>query len=201
MRWLNRPVPRLDQVHESNRQIAADARRAEQIIDRIRGMALRRGPNYTLEPLPSLIDEALVFLRHELEARGVKVSLDLSPAAQMVHADRVQLQQVIVNLVVNAMQQMEQARSPERKITIRTDATDDATLQCSVEDSGPGLAPEHADRLFESFFTTKDSGMGMGLPICRSIIDAHDGRIAADNLSRHGGARFHFTLPLASTTR
>jgi PAS domain S-box-containing protein len=196
-RWLNRPVPELDEVRDTNQRIAADAQRAVDIIGRIRGMALRRGPKYTLEPLALLIDEALVFLRREIQTRDVQVSLELAPGVRRVRADRVQLQQVIVNLVVNAMQQMEQTGSPERRITIRTNAPDAGTLHCAIEDSGPGIAPEHMDRVFQSFFTTKEGGMGMGLPICRSIIDAHDGRIEADNLSVHGGARFHFTLPSA----
>ena len=115
----------------------------------------------------------------------------------MVLADRVQLQQVIVNLLVNAMQAMEQAGSSERKITIRTQTPDGATVCCAMEDSGPGIAPEDLNRLFQSFYTTKENGMGMGLPICRSIIEAHGGRIVADNGSVHGGARFSFTLPSA----
>ncbi|MGF6633148.1 sensor histidine kinase [Paraburkholderia sp. MM6662-R1] len=113
-------------------------------------------------------------------------------------ADRIQLQQVIVNLLVNAMQAMEQAGSPERKITITTTVRDASTLCCAIEDSGPGIAPEHVDRLFESFFTTKENGMGLGLPICRSILESHHGRIAADNASAHGGARFYFTIPAAT---
>ena len=196
-RWLNREVPDLGEVRYANRRVAIDVQRAVDIIGRIRGMAQRCGPKYTLEPLALLIDEALVFLRQEMRTRGVQVLLELAPGASRVHVDRVQLQQVIVNLVVNAMQQMEQADSLERRITIRTNAPDVGTLHCAIEDSGPGIAPEHMDRVFQSFFTTKEGGMGMGLPICRSIIDAHGGRIDADNLSVHGGARFHFTLPSA----
>jgi signal transduction histidine kinase len=106
--------------------------------------------------------------------------------------------QVIVNLAVNAMQAMEQAGSPERKLTIRTTLPDAATVCCSVEDSGPGIASEHVDRLFERFFTTKNDGPGLGLAICRSIVEACGGQIAADNESVHGGARFYFVLPRAA---
>ena len=119
---------------------------------------------------------------------------------QKVLADRTQLQQVIVNLAVNAVQAIAQAGSTNRNIIIRTVVHDPATLRCSVEDSGPGIEPQHVTRLFDSFFTTKDGGMGMGLRICRSVIEAHGGRIAADNESSHGGARFYFTLPVADTT-
>jgi signal transduction histidine kinase len=104
---------------------------------------------------------------------------------------------VIVNLTVNAIQAMEQAQSEQREITIRVTVPDAVTLCCAVEDSGPGIAHEHLDSLFESFFTTKENGMGMGLRICRSIIKAHGGHFSVDNESVHGGARFSFTLPFA----
>jgi signal transduction histidine kinase len=197
LRWLDRPVPDIAKVRQATTRMVADARRCADIIARIRGMAVRRAPEQTLVSLDELILEALVFLRHEVESRAVTVLHHRAPEASKVLADRIQFQQVIVNLAVNAMQAMAQARSPERKITIRTAMPDAATLCCTVEDSGPGIAPEHLDRLFDSFFTTKEAGMGMGLAICRSIIEAHGGRIAADNESAHGGARFYFTLPAA----
>jgi signal transduction histidine kinase len=160
-------------------------------------MATRRKPEQTLLPLDDVIREALVFLRHEVESRGVTVSHLSSLGPRKVLADRTQLQQVIVNLAVNAVQAIAQARSTHRRITIRTIAPDHATLRCSVEDSGPGIEPQNLSRLFDSFFTTKDSGMGLGLRICRSVIEGHGGRIGADNESSHGGARFYFTLPAA----
>ena len=197
LRWLDRQVPNVAEARETSTRIVAEARRCADIIDGIRGMAVQRAPEYKPVSLDELIDEALVFLRPELHSRRVTVSRQPAPGAPMVLADRIQFQQVIVNLAVNAMQAMEQAGSPERKITIRTAMPDAATLCCAVEDSGPGISSEHPDRLFKSFFTTKENGMGLGLPICRSIIEAHRGRIAADNASAHGGARFYFTLPTA----
>jgi signal transduction histidine kinase len=180
--------------------VVADARRASEIIGRIRAMATRRVPEQTLLSVDDVIREALLFLRHEAESRGVDVSHVSTLASQKVFADRTQLQQVIVNLAVNAMQAMSQAASTHRNIIIRTGAHDPATLRCSVEDSGPGIDPQHGTRLFDSFFTTKEGGMGMGLRICRSVIEAHGGRIAADSESSRGGARFFFTLPLANAT-
>jgi C4-dicarboxylate-specific signal transduction histidine kinase len=194
LRWLDRAVPNVAEVRESNTRIIADARRAADIVGRVRAMAVRQAPEHTLASLDELIDGALVFLHHEIQSRGVTVSRHLAPGLPKVLADRVQFQQVIVNLVVNAIQAMEHAGSTERRITIRTAMPHGVTLRCAVEDSGPGIVAEHFDRLFDSFFTTKQDGMGMGLPICRSIIEAHGGRIAADNGSAHGGARFFFTL-------
>ena len=196
-RWLGRPVPEITEARNSNTSMVADAHRAADIVSRIRGMATRQTPEHRPVWLDELIDGVLVFLRHEVQTRGVTVSHEPAPEVSRVLADRVQLQQVIVNLAVNAMQAMEQARSPRRRITIRTLMQDLATLRCTVEDSGPGIVSGDLDQLFESFFTTKPNGMGMGLPICRSIIEAHGGRIKADNDSAHGGARFYFELPAA----
>jgi signal transduction histidine kinase len=137
----------------------------------------------------------MVFLSHELQSKSVSVSLDLAPALPQVLGDRTQLQQVVVNLAINAIQAMAQSEVTHRSMLMRTIRADSGAVCCSIEDSGPGIDPTHISRLFDSFFTTKDTGMGMGLPICRSIIEAHDGSIGADNGSALGGARFRFTLP------
>jgi PAS domain S-box-containing protein len=197
LRWLAGPDPDLAEATDIMKAIVADARRASDIIARIRATAARQAPVRTLLSLDEIIREALLFLRHEVQARGVAVSHYPAPAAPSVLADRTQVQQVIVNLAVNAMQAMASVECRERRIAIRTSLPDAATLRCTLEDTGPGLPSEHIGRLFESFFTTKDGGMGMGLPICRSIIEAHGGHIAADNASPGGGARFSFSLPAA----
>jgi signal transduction histidine kinase len=131
-----------------------------------------------------------------VRARRVTILRKRAQHAPVVFADRVQLQQVIVNLVVNAMQAMEPIANAHGEITIRTEMLDASSVICSIEDSGAGLGPQDLKRIFQSFFTTKENGMGMGLAICRSIIETHGGEIAADNASVHGGARFFFTLPL-----
>lgn len=201
LHWLERPVPNLAMLKEGTTRMVADAVRAADIVARIRGMAVRRAPERSLVSLDELILEALLFLGHEVEARGVTVSHDLATGAPQVLADRVQLQQVIVNLAVNAMQAMADAGSRERRITIRTTVSEGQAMYCSVEDSGPGIADAHLRHIFDSFFTTKQDGMGMGLTICHSIIEAHGGRIAADNTSAHGGARFYFHLPHTDAVR
>ena len=122
------------------------------------------------------------------------MSLDLAPELPQIVGNRVQLQQVVVNLTINAVQAMIQLAPAERRISIRTMLSDPETVCCSVEDSGPGIDPEHLPRLFDSFFTTKDSGMGIGLAICQSIVEAHGGSIHASNNSALGGAHFSFGL-------
>jgi PAS domain S-box-containing protein len=197
LRWLDRSEPDVEEARELTKRVVADARRASEIIGGVRAMATRRAPEPTLLSLDEVIREALLFLRHEVQSRGVAVSHVPASSQYKVRADRTQLQQVIVNLAVNAVQAIAQSGSRDRTISIRTVAEEAATVRCSVEDSGPGIEPQNVTRLFDSFFTTKDGGMGMGLRICRSVIEAHGGRIAADNGSSHGGARFYFTLPVA----
>ena len=197
LRRIDHPSPDLEKIRVTTARVVRDAQRAADIIARIRAMAIRRVPQPEPLSLRDLIEESLVFLRHEIQSFGVSVLQDDSAGPAKVRADRVQLQQVIVNLVVNAMQAMAQTESAGRKVTIRTTRPDAFTLRCAVEDSGPGIDPGHLDRLFDSFFTTKSQGLGIGLRVCRSIVEAHGGQIAADNASAHGGARFYVTLPLA----
>lgn len=197
LNWLARAEPDLGRLRKLTANVIEDAHRAGDIIARIRAMAARKAVEQTRLSMNDVVREALQFLSHEVQSRSVDISHRLDPAAPQVLGDRTQLQQVIVNLAVNSMQAMAQAQSAQRTITIRTVAPDPAVLCCIVEDSGPGIAPEHFGRLFESFFSTKTGGMGMGLPICRSIIEAHGGSITADNGGADGGARFSFTLPAA----
>src|SRR5258708_5849360 len=153
------------------------------------------GREETALAVHDVIAESMLFLHHELQSKGVSVSLELAPALPQVTGDRTQLNQVIVNLVINAVQAIVQSGTGRRSISIHTMLPGPETLCFVVEDSGPGIDPTHRTRLFDSFFTTKDAGMGMGLSICRSIIEAHDGYIEADNKSALGGARFSFALP------
>jgi len=197
LRWLDRPAPDVAEAAIAFRRIVADASRAGDIIARIRAMASRQAPQQVALSLDEVVEEAVSCVRHELRSKRIEVSLDLAPALPPVLADRIQLQQVIVNLAINAAQAMAQSNTARRVLAIGTARFDAGTLICTVEDSGPGIAQEHLGRLFESFFTTKVSGMGLGLAISRSIIEGHGGHFRADNGSAYGGARFSFTLPAA----
>lgn len=191
LRWLNRPAPDLEEVRALTTNIVADAKRAGDIIARIRGMAARREPNHAALSLNDIVRDALQFLHHELQAKGVSVTLRLDPAVPAIDGDRTQLDQVMVNLLMNAIHAMLDA--PRREITVTTRSTVSA-IEVLVSDTGRGIPPENLDRLFRTFFSTKEDGMGMGLPICRSIVETHGGAITAAN-NNLGGATFVFTLP------
>lgn len=193
LRWMSNTVPDLEEVSRLIRRMVDDTRRAAEIIGRIRSMATNRLPKQSLIALNSIADEAASFLRHALQAQEVELSLDLSTDLPDLMADRVQLQQVVVNLAINAMQAMEGAIG-EKRIVFKTARVGDH-LEFSISDTGPGIAGEHEAKLFDSFFTTKQDGMGIGLAICRSIIEAHEGRITAFN-NDASGATFAFTLPI-----
>jgi C4-dicarboxylate-specific signal transduction histidine kinase len=167
-----------------------DARRAAEIIDSIRTMAARGVSTQSLIALDDVIRDSTVFLEHELQSKAVSISLDLASNLPMVFGDRTQLQQVIVNLAINAVQAITTSQVLRKSIGIRAKQIDADTVCCIIEDSGPGIDASHLPYLFDSFFTTKETGMGLGLPIAQSIIEAHNGRIRADNNSSIGGARF-----------
>jgi signal transduction histidine kinase/GAF domain-containing protein len=196
LRWLDRPEPNLEKVRDLTKRVVSDARRAAEIIDRIRAMASRGTTKQSEIALAELVTESASFLQHEFQSRIVSVSLDLPPDLPKVVGDRTQLQQVIVNLAINAVQALAKSDATQKRIAIRTQSLDAETVRCIVEDSGPGIEPEHLPRLFDGFFTTKETGMGLGLPIAQSIVEAHNGRIHADNHSALGGARFVFDLPV-----
>ncbi|NMO14215.1 PAS domain S-box protein [Pyxidicoccus fallax] len=196
-RWLSRREPDLDEVRAINANMVSDAKRAADIIARIRAMASNKASERQRLSPNTVVEEAVRFLHHELLAHEVDLRLELAEDLPAIEADRVQLQQIVVNLALNAMQEMKRAGCPSPRLHLATLACDDG-LRFEMEDSGPGIPLEHQERLFQSFFTTKANGLGMGLSICRTIIEAHCGRIWAENVA-NGGARFIFTLPFART--
>jgi C4-dicarboxylate-specific signal transduction histidine kinase len=170
-----------------------DADRAAQIIDRIRDHIKKAPPQKNRFDLNEAIKEVIVLTRGEITKNGVSVHTHLTEALLPVEGDRVQLQQVVLNLLLNSVQAMSSRQAGARELLISTEE-DHTGVLVAVRDSGPGVDPENIERVFEAFYTTKSSGVGMGLSICRSIIDAHGGRLWADT-NEPRGAVFQFTLP------
>ena len=192
LRWLARETPNLDEVRLLAGRMVEDARRAADIIAHIRAMASRRSPAHERLRLDELVEEALQFLRREFLAAQVEVSFVPAGVPAMVKGDRTQILQVFVNLAVNAVQAMVHNGVERRELRVQVEVEPDL-IAVAMEDSGHGLQAEQLPRLFESFFTTKPEGLGIGLSICRSIIEAHGGTIVASN--GETGARFRFALP------
>jgi len=184
----------LPMLVEALNDAAKDAQRAGDIVRRLREFVSRGEVARTVERLPTLINEASVLGLIGARERGIEARFDLDPYASPVFVDRVQIQQVLINLVRNACEAMKDQE--ERRVTVTSQLDRPGFARITVADTGPGVAPEIADRLFTAFVSSKQDGMGLGLSICRTIIEANEGRIWMEP-GEHGGARFHFTLPLA----
>ena len=184
----------LPMLVEALNDAAKDAQRAGDIVRRLREFVSRGEVARTVERLPTLINEASVLGLIGARERGIEARFDLDPYASPVFVDRVQIQQVLINLVRNACEAMKDQE--ERRVTVTSQLDRPGYARITVADTGPGVAPEIADRLFTAFVSSKQDGMGLGLSICRTIIEANEGRIWMEP-GEHGGARFHFTLPLA----
>jgi len=194
LRWLARPDPDLREVNDIIHSVVADARRAADVISRVRSMAARRTPEREAVQLNAVVLDVLGFLNHELRVHDVVVATHLAPDLPEATVDRTQIQQVLVNLAMNAIQAMSQTSNQPRRLTLTTGPAVPGFVRVTVDDNGPGLPSAIRDHAFDAFFTTKDRGMGMGLPICRSIVEAHGGQIELTQRTG-GGARFAFTLP------
>ena len=198
LRWLGPdgpiPAPDAHEVREAVRDIVRDGRRAGEIITRIRALTKRAElPREKLD-LNETILEVLALVGDEAKKNGVATRTQFADEVSPVHGDRVQLQQVLLNLIMNAIQAMSSVSDRERQLVIATRNIEHDQVQVTVEDSGTGLDPDKIARIFEPFYTTKSGGMGMGLSICRSILQNHGGRLWA-TANEGPGASFHFTLP------
>jgi signal transduction histidine kinase len=193
--WLDCEPPNMNEAHAALERILRDGTRAGEIIRRIRALAKKSDMKMTPLNLSDVLVEALTFVQHDLINAGVALHLEHASTLPVILADKVQLQQVILNLVMNGIEAMQSITDRPRGLTIRTEPDDARQVRITVADTGVGFSTDGADRLFNTFFTTKPSGMGMGLSICRSIIELHGGRIWAVPNAPHG-ARIQFTLPL-----
>jgi signal transduction histidine kinase len=194
LRFLAGDAPNLEEVREAVRDIVRDGKRAGEIITRIRALTKKAAAPREKLDLNETISEVLALIGDEAKRNSVivrtKFADDLSPVA----GDRVQLQQVVLNLVMNAIQAMSSVSERPRELVITTRNNDADCVQATVEDSGTGIASDKGDKIFESFYTTKPGGMGMGLSISRSILQSHGGRLWAVGKDTPG-AMFHFTVP------
>jgi len=198
LRWLDRAVPDLDKAKAALKQIAADGHRAGAVIESIRATFRKDARVRIPLDINSLIDEALALLQDDLQRHRISVKAERSPRLLRVLGDRVQLHQVLLNLITNAIEAMATVDGP-RVLVVGSDVRDDGGVMISITDSGTGISPQDVERVFSPLFTTKSGGMGMGLSICRSIIEAHGGSLwVVPNAPR--GSVFQFVLRADTTT-
>ena len=197
LRWLGNDPPNLAKTRESITGMIKEANRASEVIKRIRALAKKTPPQKANLEVNEVIDEAIGLVGGQLARQGVVLRKELVPNLPPVIGDRVQVQQVILNLIANGIEAMEGVTGRPRELSIGAKSTDDGRVLISVSDCGTGIEPESADHLFEAFFTTKQEGMGLGLSISRTIVEGHQGRLWATP-NTQGGATFQFTLPVAS---
>jgi PAS domain S-box-containing protein len=194
LRWLSAQRPDLEEVRQSLTRIVENGSRAGEVIRRIRALIRNAPPRKDWVAINGAILEVVDLTHGEATKNGVTVRTQLAKGLPPVEGDRVQLQQVILNLVINAIEAMSGSDAAPRELLLSTERNESDDILVKVQDSGPGLAPAAAERLFDAFFTTKPSGLGLGLSICRSIVEARGGRLwASANLPR--GAVFQFTAP------
>ncbi|WP_458098322.1 PAS domain-containing sensor histidine kinase [Roseomonas sp. WA12] len=199
LRWLRRPVPDLAEAEAAIRRIIDEGRRASEIIARTRALATRGTTKRTWFDPNGMIEDAAALVRRQVVSLGAELRLDLASHLPPVFADRVQLQQVVINLVVNAAQAMLHQPGTSRLVTLSSHERA-ATIIIEVSDTGPGIDDETIPRLFDAFYTTKASGMGMGLSVSKTIVEAHEGWISVQG-GPAGGAVFAFGVPVADASR
>jgi PAS domain S-box-containing protein len=196
LRWLSAEPPNLAKAKEALARIAKDIKRAQEIVDGIRSFIKKAPPRRDALAINEAILEVVALTRHEAAKNRVSVETQLTEGLPPVQGDRVQLQQVVLNLMINAVEAMSGSNEGTRQLRINTAKADQNEIRILVQDSGPGMTADSIDRVFAPFYTTKPSGLGMGLSICRSIIEAHQGRLWA-TAAEPSGAVFAFTLPVS----
>jgi PAS domain S-box-containing protein len=194
VRWLRRDVPNLEEVAAAIGRVVAEGRRASEIVTRIRTFLKKTPAQQDVLQIGEIIEEAALLVERELAKESITLTIATDPNLPPIRGDRIQLQQVLVNLMVNAGHAMAEQSGP-RVVTVRAGVAEGGSLAITVKDTGPGISPGDLARLFEPFFTTKQGGMGMGLAICRTTVESHGGQMTADS-SPGSGATFRLTLPV-----
>ncbi|MFJ5298456.1 ATP-binding protein [Pseudomonas sp. NPDC088368] len=194
LRWLNRESPKVDEALSGLRDIVQDGRRAGEIVNALQSLARQGAQQRRRLLINDVIRHVVALTVVEVEQHKVLMTSHLTRSPLQVYGCEVQLQQVVLNLILNALDALSAGDQVLRRLSITSEAVHDDYLVVSVEDTGPGIAPEDMDKVFNAFYTTKDKGMGMGLAICRSIVNAHGGQLYVMP-ARYGGATFVFTLP------
>ena len=195
LRWLERQPPDVEEARQALGGIIKDGKRASDVIGRIRALIKKEPPRKDDVDINKVILEVIALTRGELMKNNVSAQTQLAEGLPLIRGDRVQLQQVIFNLILNAVQAMSDVTERTRELLISTGQEVSGAVLVTVQDSGPGFSPESFDRVFDPFYTTKAEGMGMGLSICRSIVEAHGGRISA-SLTAGRGAAVQCSLPM-----
>jgi C4-dicarboxylate-specific signal transduction histidine kinase len=195
LRWLGARRPNLEEVRQSFSRIVRDGNRAGEVIDRIRALVRRAPPRRAPLDINEAVREVIALAQAEMRRNRIQLQTRLGDRLPHIAGDRVQLQQVTTNLIVNAIEAMSDVSEGPRALTIVSGTGSSTDVFVEVQDTGPGLDPANLDRLFQSFYTTKPDGMGMGLAISRSIVEAHGGRLSAAPNQPHG-AVFRLTLPV-----
>ena len=195
LRWLGRGTPDLDAARMSAECIINDGNRASEVIRRVRALANKTDIEKAPLDVNDVVREVIALVHSQLVRHQASLRIELTPALPMIFGDRIQLQQLIINLMMNAIEAMQGVDDRPRELVIRSAQDETQQVLVSVTDRGVGIPADNADRVFDAFFTTKCSGMGMGLSICRSIVEAHGGRLSAYG-NEGPGATFQFVLPL-----
>jgi signal transduction histidine kinase len=193
LRWLDREPPNLDEVREAARRIIRDGKRGSEVITRIRALLKKEDAVRSSLSINEAVGDILALTRSEMD--GIALEVNLDPDIPTVPADRVLIQQVLLNLILNAIDAMGSVSDRPPKLHLSTRRNTDGMVEITVCDAGIGLPPDRIEKVFDTFFTTKANGLGMGLAICRSIIEQHGGRLWAE-ANEDYGATFRFALPV-----
>jgi C4-dicarboxylate-specific signal transduction histidine kinase len=197
-RWLATKPPQMDKARRALERIANDGKRAAEVIRRIRALMKRQAPRKEWLDINETILEVIALAHYQLRRSAILLETRLGHHLPLVRGDRVQLQQVLLNLIINAIEAMSGIKERPRELTIMSASDGPDTVSVEVRDSGTGLDPEHAPHVFDPFYTTKAEGLGIGLSISLSIVEAHGGRLSAAANAPHGTV-FSFSLPVNET--